>query len=111
MPVSVLLCEGEDNSPDVRLLGALLRGTGVSVEPSGGKGVLQNLVRSRRFQNPRVCGLTDGDFPRKPETWMLSSDEGPRPWVPKDAMLGWKWRRKEVENYFIDPEVLQRTFG
>ncbi|WP_437998390.1 hypothetical protein WMF26_49290 [Sorangium sp. So ce185] len=29
--MSVLLCEGEDNGPDVRLLHAILRGTGVQV--------------------------------------------------------------------------------
>lgn len=109
MPVSVLLCEGVDNGPDVRLLGAILRGTGVSIEPSGGKDGFSNLVRSRRRQNPRVCGLSDGDFPRKPETWTPPTDAGPRVWKLQDAMLGWMWQRKEVENYFIDPDVLQRA--
>lgn len=25
-------------------------------------------------------------------------------------MLGWQWRRKEIENYFVDPDVLARAF-
>ena len=111
MPVSVLLCEGGDNSPDVRLLGVILRGTGVLIEPSGGKDGLPNLVRGRRRQDHHVCGLADGDFPRKPEAWTPPADAAPRAWIVQESMLGWMWRRKEVENYFIDPDVLQRALG
>jgi len=28
-----------------------------------------------------------------------------------EITLGWTWRRKEVENYFIDPDVLAHVFG
>jgi hypothetical protein len=115
MPVSVLLCEGGDNSPDARLLARILFGTGVVIEPTGGKDGFPNLIRSRRRADPRVCGLADGDFPRKPDVWVRASDPGPPPWRArideKDVMLGWKWRRKEVENYFIDPDILTRALG
>ncbi len=113
MPVSVLLCEGEDNSPDVRLLHAILRGTGVQVEPSGGKDGFVGLIRSRRRQSPGVCGIIDGDFPRNPGTWTEPVDPGPRGWTMRDGekelVLGWMWRRKEVENYLLDPDVLARA--
>ncbi|WP_437937670.1 hypothetical protein [Sorangium sp. So ce341] len=113
MPVSVLLCEGEDNGPDVRLLHAILRGTGVQVEPSGGKDAFAGLIRGRRRQTPGVCGLIDGDFPRDPGAWTEATDPGPRRWTlrqgEKRLMLGWMWRRKEVENYLLDPDVLARA--
>lgn len=113
MPVSVLLCEGEDNSPDVRLLHAILRGTGVQVEPSGGKDGFASLIRGRRRQNPGVCGIIDGDFPRDPGAWTEAADPGPRTWTMRHGekllVLGWTWRRKEVENYLLDPDVLART--
>ncbi|WP_437287892.1 hypothetical protein [Sorangium sp. So ce406] len=111
--MSVLLCEGEDNSPDVRLLHAILRGTGVQVEPSGGKDAFAGLIRGRRRQNPGVCGITDGDFPRDPGAWTVATDPGPRQWTvrhgEKQLVLGWRWRRKEVENYLLDPDVLARA--
>lgn len=114
MPVSVLFCEGGSNSLDVRLLGAILRGTGVEIAPSGGKDGFSSLIRAWRQRDPRACGITDGDFPRKPEAWMPSSESVPRTWIARDnevdVMLGWKWQRKEVENYFLDPEVLARAF-
>ncbi|WP_437296681.1 hypothetical protein [Sorangium sp. So ce426] len=113
MPVSVLLCEGEDNSPDGRLLHAILRGTGVQIEPSGGKDAFAGLIRGRRRQNPGVCGLVDGDFPRDPDAWTETTDPGPRRWTMRDRqkqiVLGWTWGRKEVENYLVDPEVLARA--
>jgi hypothetical protein len=112
--VSVLFCEGGNNSPDVRLLGAILRGTGVLVLPSGGKDGFSNLIRGWRRQDPRACGIVDGDFPRRPEAWSPSSEPGPRTWIARhddvEVMLGWTWQRKEVENYFLDPDVLARAF-
>jgi hypothetical protein len=111
--VSVLLCEGEDNSPDVRLLHAILRGTGVQVEPSGGKDAFAGLIRGRRRQTPGVCGLIDGDFPRDPGAWTKAADPSPRRWTlrhgEEQIVLGWMWRRKEVENYLLDPDVLERA--
>ncbi|WP_437675884.1 hypothetical protein [Sorangium sp. So ce131] len=108
--MSVLLCEGEDNSPDVRLLHAILEGTGVTIEPWGGKEGLPSLIRRRRRQNPGICGLIDGDFPRDPGAWMPAAAPRPAAWAtPKGVQLGWAWRRKEVENYLLDPDVLARA--
>lgn len=110
MPVSVLLCEGGDNSLDVRLLGQILRGTRVVIEPSGGKDGFTNLIHSRRRSDPRVCGLSDGDFPRSPKTWVAPSNPVPPAWTVGGVVLGWHWRRKEVENYTIDPDIVARVF-
>ena len=115
MPVSVLLCEGEDQSPDVRLLAAILEGSRVVVEPTGGKDGFRNLIRNRRRSDPHVCGLADSDFPRNPDVWTAEPGPGPRVWRGRidntEITLGWTWRRKEVENYFIDPDVLTHVFG
>ena len=80
VPVSILLCEDEINSPDHRLLRAILPGIPLVVHQSGGKD-------------------GDSDFPRHPETW--SPSELARPWRVKkanvpDVMIGWQWPRKEL---------------
>lgn len=114
MPVTILLCEGTDSSPDIRLLRAILRGPVVGVlRPSGGKDGFRNLISNLRAGEATrsVCGLADGDFPRRPAEW------APLPlcreWRVKidgvEAMLGWMWRRKEVEKFFVDPDVVARA--
>lgn len=114
MPVSVLLCEGVDGGPDIRLLRLLLpRPIVGEVRASGGKEGFRNLVTNlRRAEgHPGVCGVVDGDFPRKPLEW--SPSPACREWRVRadgaETMLGWMWRRKEIENYFLDPEVLSRA--
>lgn len=109
MPVALLLCEGPPQSFDVRLLSVLLRGVVGEIRPSGGKDGFPNLVKSLRRSQPDTCGLCDGDFPRLPETWMPSDDAAE--WTVGTECLGWRWRRKEVENYLLDPVVLQRALA
>lgn len=120
MPVSLLFCEGGAASPDVRLLGLILRGAGVEVAPAGGKDGFRSLVRSWRglaeveARGPRVCGIIDGDFPRHPGAWSAPLEDAPLQWKVREnaaeVVLGWRWCRKEIENYFVDPAVLQRAF-
>lgn len=113
MPVNVLLCEGVERGWDVRLLRAILRHAALEVRPSGGKDGFRNVVLNLRAssETSRVCGLADGDFPRNPADWApappcrewhVSTDKG-------QTMIGWMWRRKEVENYFVDPDVVARA--
>jgi len=113
MPVDVLLCEGVDHSPDVRVLNKLLGGL-CTVEPSGSKHRMDNQILVRRKVSPAsvVMGLRDPDFDRAwtapsdvPETWR--KDTGGGPGVP----LGWRWSRKEIENYLIDPAVVALALG
>lgn len=42
---------------------------------------------------------------------MGAVDPGPVVWTIQGEMLGWQWRRKEIENYLVDPEVLTRALG
>ena len=107
MPVSLLLCEGEANSPDVRVLTKLLAGR-CAVRPSGGKYGMGDRVKARREAIGRetVFGLLDGDFI---SDFQVPTGQ-PSQWIGSDGThLGWRWERKEIENYLIDPVVVQRA--
>jgi hypothetical protein len=109
MPVSRLLCEGQANGPDARVLVKLLAGR-CEVRPFGGKYGMGNLVKGGRDALGRntVFGLLDGDFP---QVWSQPTG-APRSWIASDSvMLGWRWERKEIENYLIDPAVVTRALG
>ena len=111
MPVNLLLCEGGPNSPDVRLLSKLLAGQ-CEVRPMGGKQGMGDRIKARRENlGNTVYGMLDGDFltdwemPRgKPHSWTINENN-------RTIHLGWRWERKEVENYLIDPEVVHRALG
>lgn len=114
MPLTTLLCEGTSGSPDARVLRQILRGVVGVVQPMGGKDGLPVRIAARRetgIPSTSSCGaLGDGDFPRQPETWAPSDDA--RPWIDKRGnQVGWLWRRKEIENYLFDVDVLTRVFS
>ncbi|MBF0551184.1 MAG: hypothetical protein HQK60_11680 [Deltaproteobacteria bacterium] len=109
MPVTLLLCEGGNNSPDVRVLNKLLSGL-CEVRPMGGKYGMGERIKARReaFKRDVVFGLLDGDFL---DQWVVPQNK-PGPWVSSDGIqLGWRWERKEIENYLIDPQVVSRALG
>jgi hypothetical protein len=55
-----------------------------------------------------VFGLLDRDFD---SPWDPPQSQ-PRVWDGSDGVhLGWRWERKEIENYIIDPEVVNRALG
>ncbi len=105
MPVDLLLCEGGPNSPDVRVFTKLLAGRCL-VLPQGGKYSMGSKVIARREALGRqtVFGLLDGDFV---EPWQQPTDH-PRAWTNSDGRIhfGWRWERKEIENYLLDPDVV-----
>ena len=109
MPVNVLLCEGSAISPDARVLNRILAGLGVTIKPLGGKyGMGDRIKTFRESSGTTVYGLLDGDFDGD---WN-SPSRRPRPWFGSDqTMFGWRWERKEIENYLIDPEVIKRSLG
>jgi hypothetical protein len=110
LPVNLLLCEGAASSPDIRVLSSILQGSVGELRPNGGKYGFGDriLVWREVLQTDRVAGLTDGDFM---DTWMRQ-DETPGQWVgSNDVLLGWRWRRKEIENYLIDPAVVSGALG
>ncbi len=105
MPVAILLSEGGQHSPDVRVLGKLLAGH-CEVKPAGGKYGLGTRIIARReaMRQDATFGILDGDFPDK---WRKPENK-PRQWKASDkTLLGWRWERKEIENYLIDPIVVQ----
>jgi hypothetical protein len=111
MPVNLLLCEGYASSPDARVLNRVLAGL-CAIRPLGGKYGMGDRVKAGRDvlrqPQPTVFGLLDGDFPAD---WNMPAGR-PRTWIGSDqTMLGWRWERKEIENYLIDPEVVRRALG
>lgn len=109
--MNLLLCEGAEGSPDVRVLNKLLLGHGPEIFPMGGKYGMGIRILARRESSPmlKVAGLIDGDFP---SAWELESDT-PTEWKSADDKItfGWRWSRKEIENYLIDPNVVARSLG
>ncbi|MDP2313422.1 MAG: hypothetical protein Q8P41_10985 [Pseudomonadota bacterium] len=100
-----LLCEGDDRGPAAPVIRAILRGLPVVVEPRGSRGAFGPAVA----RDPAARALRDGDFPDDPAGWRPCAGVGH--WDEAGVRLGWRWRRKEIENYLVDPEVLTRTFG
>jgi hypothetical protein len=55
-----------------------------------------------------VFGLLDGDFA---DTWEPPAGR-PKLWKASDSVwLGWRWERKEIENYLLDPSVVMRALN
>lgn len=107
MPLALLCCEGGAKSPDVRVLAQLLTGGGCLVRPSGGKYGFGERVKIRRelLGDSTCAGLRDRDFDgdasapiQTPREWYV---DGGRLW------LGWSWERREIENYLLDPVVVE----
>ena len=104
MPVDQLLCEGGNNSPDVVVLRNLLIGR-CGVLALGAKYGMGSRIIARREAVGRddVYGILDGDFVN---VWKQPLDQ-PVDWKGSDGTLfGWRWERKEIENYLIDPVVV-----
>jgi len=109
VPVSLLFCEGNAGSPDARILGKLLAGR-CELRPSGGKYGLGSLIKGARatIGKDAVFGILDRDFP---DGWGAPI-HSPVPWIASDHVrLGWRWERKEIENYLIDPDVVALALG
>lgn len=110
MPVTVILSEGVSGSPDVRILGKLLEGR-CEIKPSGSKYGLGACILARR-EATNACttyGLIDGDFV---QDWHSHRSDEPKRWETSDRVhLGWRWARKEIENYIIDPTLVSKALG
>ncbi|MCU0288930.1 MAG: hypothetical protein MUF15_21360 [Acidobacteria bacterium] len=114
MSISVLLCEGGPSSPDLRVLSKLLTGL-CQVKYSGGKYGMGERIKLWREMSEKAnrldicCGILDGDFITE---WKIPINE-PRKWESNDKKIhfGWRWERKEIENYLIDPLVVRNSLG
>ncbi len=108
----VLLCEGGEHSPDVIVLRKLLVGSN-SIEPEGGKYGMGERIKARReeYRYANVYGILDGDYISESD-WETPKDK-PHLWINRDESpkFGWRWARKEIENYLLDYEVIRRALG
>src|SRR5258706_5075683 len=111
MPVNILFCEGGGGSPDIRVLQSILLGINLTIEPSDSKYGLGAKIRAYResISGSVIAGIRDSDFDRDllPPTgrvheWRVENDS---------VWLGWYWGRVEIENYLIDPVVVEHALG
>src|SRR5258707_757576 len=107
MPVAHLLVEGRD--VDAVIFAAICAGNPV-VAGGCSKGSLAPRARDRRNETgTAVCYVRDRDF-----DFMAPADLT-QPTVdatiPGGAVLGWRWCRHEIENYLIDPGIVEAALG
>ena len=109
MPVNRLFCEGSPKGPDVRVIAAILRGTNCLITPLGAKYGMGDKIRLARELNnvSIIAGLLDRDF----DEHNTLPVQVPRDWrVAENTLwLGWRWERKEIENYLLDPQVVRHA--
>ncbi len=68
----------------------------------------QKIIAKRATIGDVVAGILDGDFLKDWET----PKGQPRVWQSRDGIsFGWRWERKEIENYLIDPAIVVRSLG
>jgi len=109
VPVNVLYCEGNSESIDVRIIRQLLP-KDCTVRPIGGKNMVESSVIADRTIKPKpnLAGLLDRDFDC--QDFVLSNT--PQPLLNQNRILvGWTWERKEIENYLLDPQLVQGVLG
>jgi len=110
VPVSVLLVEGK---LDAEVLSPVL-GTlpvRVTLEPVGSKSSLKPRARDRR-QFPvgvPTCYVRDRDFDFDPPVDRSQPTVDSRHDV--GGVLGWRWSRHEMENYLLEPRLVEAATG
>lgn len=109
MSVNALYCEGVAGSPDIRILRKLLNNVGQIAADHSKFGIEQRIL-TRREKVPSSYCVIDGDF--RPQ-WTPPPSDSPEDWTfnqrGQSILIGWKWQRKEMENYLLDPEVIKRA--
>jgi hypothetical protein len=114
MTLKKLFCEGIKGGPDSRILQLLIGERGPEVTPLGDKYGLGNFIRYEQDNGLVVLGIRDRDFDRADMLKPSPPQHKPVPWVIKlneaERQIGWYWERVEVENYLIDPALVQYVF-
>jgi hypothetical protein len=105
MPVNLLFVEG---NLDSEILAAVFAGS-LLVRRGGSKDGLAPQARYEREQNRvKAAYLRDRDFDHEPppdyHTVTVDRQDG-------DTVLGWRWARHEIENYLLDPAIVERAIG
>lgn len=102
MSVSVIYCEGNSGTYDIRVLRQIL--PKCEIKPLGGKSFMKKIIPDRLVV-PNLAGIVDRDF----DNYDITPQNSPLPYTYQGVQIGWKWERKEIENYLIDPVVVNRT--
>ena len=105
MPVDVLIVEG---NLDSEILAAVFKGTPV-IRRGGSKNALKPQARCEREQNGVAAGyLRDRDFDYEPpDSFSVAVADS----MHNRSTLGWRWARHEIENYLLDPAIVERATG
>lgn len=110
MPVSVLLVEGK---LDAEVLSPVLMTLPVKValEPVGTKSSLRPRARDRRqgLAGVPTCYVRDRDFDFDPPVDMSQPTVDSR--HDAGGVLGWRWSRHEMENYLLEPRLVEAATG
>lgn len=107
MSINVLYCEGNSKSIDILVIRQLIP-RDCTIRPIGGKNYgFEEKIISDRAINPLLAGLRDRDF----DCCDFTPNNMPSEWLYNNVKIGWLWERKEIENYLLDPEIVQRALG
>ena len=78
------------------------------MRPFGSKyGMGDRIKGMRQYLGSVVFGVLDGDF--GPLADPIATQ--PRTWQVEEQLFGWRWKRKEIENYILDPNVVSSALG
>lgn len=98
-----LVCEGDDNSLDFKILNRIILGKlnkSVQVHPAGGDGGLGSVARwLEKIRGGRAYSIEDRNYRSQAEveqSWSANSKS-------------FIWRRHEIENYLFDPAVVTQA--
>ncbi|WP_295441794.1 hypothetical protein [uncultured Thiodictyon sp.] len=105
MPVSLLIVEG---NLDSEILASVLAGE-PAVRRGGSKNGLAPQARYERdMSKVKAAYLRDRDFDHEPpqnhHTVTVDRQDG-------STVLGWRWARHEIENYLLDPAIVEKAIG
>ena len=106
----ILLCEGDSNGIDSIVLNKILDNH--TIHAVGSRfGMRHRIEVLRQVLNQPVYSILDRDFViqwtqpvNQPIAWEVTHNS-------QRIRLGWFWERKEIENYLIDPLVVERVFA
>ncbi|GAB4275902.1 MAG: hypothetical protein Fur0025_00520 [Oscillatoriaceae cyanobacterium] len=105
MSVTVLYCEGNSKSIDIRVIRQLL--PKCDIRPVGGKSLIPSSIIADRRRNQNLACLVDRDFDCRDR----DKSDTPVKLIYEQQWAGWSWSRKEIENYLIDLVVVKKASG
>lgn len=98
-----LICEGDDNSLDFKILNRIVLGKlnkTAQIYPAGGDGGLGSVARwLEKIRGGRAYSIEDRNYRFQAEVEQSWSDNS----------KSFIWRRHEIENYLFDPAIVTQT--